>query len=138
MDIYEYRGRNRRGELMRGTVESASPQAVASWLIDTEIFPVTIKPQAPAFQQPEWFTRLSGQENVTPVDLLLFTRQMGNMVRAGLRMMDAIEGIQKTTASKPLARVLMGVREDLDRGTVLSAAFARHPIVFDEYYVNMI
>jgi MSHA biogenesis protein MshG len=63
---------------------------------------------------------------------------MANMVRAGLQMMDAIEGIQKTTGSKPLAKVLMAVREDLDRGTVLSAAFARHPKVFDEYYVNMI
>jgi MSHA biogenesis protein MshG len=138
MDIYEYQGRNRRGETMRGTVESASPQAVATWLMDTDIFPVSIKVQAAGMQQPQWLARLSGQEKVSKIDLLLFTRQMANMVRAGLQMMDAIEGIQKTTASKALAKVLNAVREDLDRGVVLSGALARHSKVFDEYYVNMV
>ncbi|ROZ68598.1 type II secretion system F family protein [Ramlibacter sp. WS9] len=138
MEIFEYSGRNRRGESMRGTVESASAQAVATWLMDTDIFPVSIKAQAPAFKQPAWFTRISGQEKVAPIDLLLFTRQMANMVRAGLQMMDAIDGIQRTTASKPLAKVLRSVRDDLDRGIVLSGAFARQPEVFDDYYVSMV
>src|SRR5688572_4874955 len=101
MNVYEYLGRNRRGETMRGTIESVSPQAVAAWLMEAEIFPVSIRTQVAAFQPPKWFTRMSGQDKVSPLDLLLFTRQMANMVRAGLQMMDAIEGIQKTTASKP-------------------------------------
>ena len=138
MEVYEYLGRNRRGETMKGTVESASPQAVAVWLMDTDIFPISIKPQAAGFEQPKWFSKWSGQEKVSQVDLLVFTRQMANMVRAGLQMLDAIEGIQKTTASKPLAKVLQAVREDLDHGVVLSGAFARHPTVFDDYYVNMV
>ena len=138
MNVYEYLGRNRHGETMRGTVESASPQAVAAWLMDTEIFPVSIKVSGTGFQQPAWFSKFSGQDTVSAIDLLLFTRQMANMVRAGLQMMDAIEGIQKTTASKALARVLNAVREDLDRGIVLSGAFSRHAEVFDEYYVNMV
>lgn len=63
---------------------------------------------------------------------------MANMVKAGLQIIEAIEGIQKSTASKKLARVLNAVREDLDRGATLSVGFARHPTVFDEYYVNMV
>jgi MSHA biogenesis protein MshG len=138
MNIYEYLGRNRRGETMRGTVESASPQAVATWLMESEIFPISIKTQGTGFQPPKWFTKFLGQDKVRPLDLLLFTRQMANMVRAGMQMMDAIEGIQKTTASKPLAKVLQAVREDLDRGIVLSGSLARHRSVFDDYYVNMV
>lgn len=138
MNIYEYQGRNRRGETMRGTVESVSPQAVATWMMESEIFPISIKTQGQGFQPPKWVTRFTGQDKVSALDLLLFTRQMANMVRAGLQMMDAIEGIQKTTASKPLARVLQSVREDLDRGIVLSGAMARHSTVFDDYYVNMV
>jgi len=138
MNIYEYLGRNRRGETMRGTVESASPQAVATWMMESEIFPISIKTQAAGFQPPKWFTRWTGQDKVSALDLLLFTRQMANMVRAGMQMMDAIEGIQKTTASKPLAKVLQAVRDDLDRGIVLSGSLARHSSVFDDYYVNMV
>ena len=138
MEFYDYVGRNRRGEVMRGAVESPSTQAVAAWLMKSDIFPVTIALQTPGFEQPPWLIRLRGGDKVSPVDLLLFTRQMANMVRAGLQMMDAIEGIQNTTASKPLAKILRAVRDDLDRGTLLSGAFARHPQVFDEYYVSMI
>ncbi len=138
MDIYEYQGRNRHGETMNGTVESASPQAVAAWLMEAEIFPISIKVKSPGMSTPDWVNKLVGQDKVSALDLLLFTRQMANMVRAGLQMMDAIDGIQKTTASKALSKVLNSVREDLDRGTVLSTAFARHPEVFDDYYVNMV
>jgi MSHA biogenesis protein MshG len=138
MNIYEYLGRNHRGETMRGTVESVSPQAVATWLMESEIFPISIKTQAAGFQAPKWLTKFTGQDKVRPLDLLLFTRQMANMVRAGMQMMDAIEGIQKTTASKPLAKVLQAVRDDLDRGIVLSGTLARHPSVFDDYYTNMV
>jgi MSHA biogenesis protein MshG len=138
MEIFEYQGRNSRGEIMRGSMESTSAQAVANWLMGTDIYPVSIKPQAKPAEQPEWFRRLSGQDKVSPVQLVVFTRQMANMVRAGLQMMDAIDGIQKTTETPGLARVLRAVQEDLDRGILLSGAMARHPNVFDEYYVNMI
>lgn len=139
MEVYEYVGRNRRGESIRGTVESASSQAVASWLMESEIFPVNIRlQQALRTERPEWLVKLFGEEKVSAVDLLLFTRQMANMMRAGMQVMDAVEGIQRTTPSQALAKVLAQVRSDLDRGVLLSTAFARHQNVFDEYYTNMV
>jgi MSHA biogenesis protein MshG len=137
MEVFEYVGRNRRGEAMRGTVESSSPQAVATWLMETDIFPVTIKPQQRA-EKPKWLSKLMGDDKVSATDLLMFTRQMANMVRSGMRVLDAVDGIRTSTPSRALAVVLRGVRDDMDRGTSLSAAFGRHPAVFDEYYVNMI
>ena len=68
----------------------------------------------------------------------MLTRQMANMVRAGMPLLTAIEGIQRSTSSKPLAKALLAVRADMDRGMELSAAFARHPKIFDTFYVNMI
>ena len=138
MDTYLYKGRNKRGEVLQGSIESPSPQAVAQWLMDTDIFPIAITAQTTERKDPEWFTRLMGEGTVSQVDLLLFTRQMGNMVRAGMPMMESIEGIQKSTGSKALAKILQAVREDLDKGTELSTAFSRHPKVFNEYYVSMV
>lgn len=138
MDTYHYKGRNKRGEVLYGTIESPSPQAVARWLIETEIFPIAITAQSPERKDPEWFTRMMGEGAVSQVELLMFTRQMGNMVRAGMPMMEAIEGIQKSTGNKALAKILQAVREDLDKGTQLSTAFSNHPKAFDEYYVSMV
>jgi len=138
MDTYLYKGRNKRGEVLQGSIESPSPQAVAQWLTDTGIFPIAITAQTPERTDPEWFTRLMGEGKVSQVDLLLFTRQMGNLVRAGMPMMESIEGIQKSTGCKPLVKILQSVREDLDKGSVLSTALSHHPKVFDDYYVNMV
>ena len=138
MQIFLYEGRNKLGEKMQGRIESASPQAVARWLMDSEIVPTRIRPMPQPAAQPEWFTNLTGENKVSMLELQMLTRQMANMVRAGMPLMTAIEGIQRSTSSKGLAKALQTVRADLDRGTDLSTAFAKHTKIFDSFYVNMI
>jgi MSHA biogenesis protein MshG len=138
MQTYLYEGRNKLGEKMQGRIESANPQAVARWLMDSEISPTRIRPLPKPAEQPEWFTNLTGENKVPVLELQLLTRQLANMVRAGMPLLLAIEGIQRSTTNKALAKVLLAVRDDLDRGMDLSAAFARHPKVFDGFYVNMV
>jgi len=138
MQTYLYEGRNKFGERMNGRIESANPQAVAKWLMESEISPIKIRELPKPAEQPEWFTNLTGENKVPILELQLLTRQMANMVRAGMPLLLAIEGIQRSTANKALAKALLAVRSDLDRGSELSAAFARHPKIFDDFYVNMI
>lgn len=138
MQTFLYEGRNKMGEKMRGRIESANPQAVARWLIDSDIAPTKIWPLPAPAEQPEWFMRLSGQNKVPILELQILTRQLANMVRAGMPLLTAIEGIQRTTANKPLAKALLAVRNDLDRGSELSTALARHPHIFDDFYINMV
>jgi len=138
MQTYLYEGRNKLGERMNGRIESANPQAVAKWLMESDIAPTRIRELPKPAEQPEWFTNLTGENKVPILELQLLTRQMANMVRAGMPLLLAIEGIQRSTANKALAKALLAVRADLDRGSDLSTAFARHPKIFDEFYVNMI
>ena len=138
MQSYVYEGRNKFGEKMRGQIESSSAQAVASWLMESEIAPIAIREVPRPAEQPQWLSDLTGEDRVPPLELQLLTRQLGNMVRAGIPLLTAIDGIQRSTACKPLARALRGVRADLDRGSELSAALGRHPKIFSEFYVNMV
>ncbi len=138
MDTYQYKGRNKRGEVMQGAIESPSPQAVAAWMIAADISPLAIKLQPSLKEQPQWLRALQGERSLTLVDLLLFTRQMGTMVKSGVPMLQALESIQKSTTNKRLIEVLQAIRADLDRGVELSGAMARHPKFFGDYYVNMV
>ena len=117
MQTYLYEGRNKFGERMNGRIESANPQAVAKWLMETEISPITIRELPKPAEQPEWFTNLTGENKVPILELQLLTRQMANMVRAGMPLLLAIEGIQRSTTNKALAKALLAVRADLDRGS---------------------
>jgi hypothetical protein len=107
MQTYLYEGRNRLGERMKGRIESANPQAVRKWLMESDIAPTKIRELPKPAQQPEWFTNLTGENKVSLLELQLLTRQMANMVRAGMPLMLAIEGIQRSTASKALAKALL-------------------------------
>jgi MSHA biogenesis protein MshG len=138
MQIYRYKGRNQLGEVMLGEIESPNTQAVATWLSDSGIYPISIRPKPVPKESPPWLAKLLGEDQVKAGDLLLFTRQMGTMGRSGLPLMQSIAGLQKTTPSKGLAKVLRQVRLDLDAGSELSTALSRHPEVFSEYYVSMI
>ena len=138
MQIYLYEGRNKLGERMKGRIESTNPQAVARWMMDSEIAPVRIRPLPKPVESPQWLAELTGENKVPILELQLLTRQLANMVRAGMPLLSAIEGIHRTTSNKALAKALNAVRNDLDRGLELSTAFARHPHIFDEFYVNMV
>jgi MSHA biogenesis protein MshG len=136
MQVFDYSGRNARGEVMRGQVESPNPQAVAAWMMSAGITPITIESLAED-KRPEWL-RTFTEAKLTDVDLMLFTRQMGTMVKSGVPMMQSLSAIQKSTGKPRLVRLLQALRDDLDKGNELSMAIARHPTFFNEYYVNMI
>jgi len=138
MQVYLYEGRNRFGEKMRGQIESANSQAVAKWLLESDIAPTKIRELAKPAEQPEWFLNLTGENKVPMLELQLLTRQLGNMVKAGMPLLLAIEGLQRSSVNKALSKALLAIRTDLDRGAELSAAFARHPHIFDDFYVNMV
>jgi MSHA biogenesis protein MshG len=138
MQMYRYKGRNQLGEVLRGEIESPNTQAVAKWLHDSGIYPISIRLKPAPKESPPWLAKLLGEDEVKLGDLLLFTRQMATMSKSGLPLMESITGLQKTTPSKGLAKVLRQVRLDLDAGAELSTAFARHPAVFNDYYVSMI
>src|SRR5436309_9378957 len=119
MQTYLYEGRNKLGERMHGRIDSANPQAVAKWLLESDISPTKIRELPKPAPQPEWFTNLTGENRVSMLELQLLTRQMANMVRAGMPLMLASECIQDATASTALAEARLAVRAGLDRGSVL-------------------
>lgn len=136
MPVFDYSGRNARGEVMQGQIESQNPQAVASWMMSAGITPITIKRLAES-TRPDWLRKLN-ERALTDVDLLLFTRQIGTMVKAGVPMMQALAAIQKSTRKPRLVRLLQAMCDDLDKGLELSSSIAHHPEFFNEYYVNMV
>jgi MSHA biogenesis protein MshG len=138
VQTFRYKGRNALGDVLSGEIDAASAQAVAKWMHDTGVFPIAISPKPPVKETPPWLARLIGEDQVRPQDLLLFTRQMGSMGRSGLPLLQAIEGLSRSSPSKALAAVLRQVRQDLDKGLEFSAALARHPKVFDDYYISMV
>src|SRR5256714_4284433 len=60
------------------------------------------------------------------------------MIDAGLPLVQCLEILAQQQESKYFAMVLTQTRQDVEEGSTLAAAMARHPKIFDQLFVNMI
>jgi type IV pilus assembly protein PilC len=66
------------------------------------------------------------------------TRQMATMISAGLSLLRTLDILAEQTVSKPLKATLVAVAEDVETGSSLSDAFARHPETFPPLMVSLV
>jgi MSHA biogenesis protein MshG len=142
MPVFAYTGRNLRGELIKGSMEGADSGAVADQLLNTGVTPVDIRQNpagAPAVAAVSGVLskRFFGQP-VTLVDLMLFSRQMYTLLKAGVPIMRALAGLEESMVNPSLKSVVADLRKSLDSGRELSAAMRRHPEVFSSFYVGLV
>ncbi len=71
-------------------------------------------------------------------DILHFTSQLAVMVRAGISLQDALEGIGEQCDNEKFRAVLHDLRIRIEEGNSFSQALAEHPQVFTNLYVNMV
>ena len=111
---------------------SNSSQALAAVLRREQIAPISIQEKkAGGFS-------LSFRKKVSQSEVAIFTRQFSVMLDAGLPLIQALDAIAQQHPNKEFKAVLEQIRNDVEAGTTLSAAMARHPKVFDSLYTNMI
>lgn len=140
MARFSYRGRDLQGEAVVGEQEAGDADQLAGWLQARQITPVSITPlvvneEGAASRQVgeiSWLQRVSLEE------LILFSRQMHSLSKAGVPIIRAIRGLASSSRNLLLARTLGCLADDLEKGLTLSASLARHPRVFSRLYVSLI
>lgn len=138
MPMFRYIGRNIRGERVEGRLEAAAPDKLADQLAGLGIIPITIRPEE---AQPALGLKLRahlGSSRIKTVDLIFFSRQMYTMLRAGVPIMQAMDGLLTSTSNGALIDVIRKIRDGLASGLDLSAALRAHPDVFSRLYLSMV
>jgi MSHA biogenesis protein MshG len=136
--FFSYKGRDGRGEPVQGVLEGADSGAVAGQLFGLGIIPLEIKPSVPPRSDSGGFSLGFGRKKVSHTEVMLFSRQMFTLLKAGVPIMGALKGLQDSTENPRFAGVVGDLRESLDTGRELSASLARHPEVFNPFYVAMV
>ena len=138
MAIFAYRGRNAQGVLIEGNLEAANAGAAAARLSGDGVIPLAIvEQQKQAASGSGSFDQLFKHKVDLP-DLIMFSRQMYSLSRAGVPILRAFLSLADSATNPELGRILRVVSDDLASGQNLATAMAKHETVFSPFYVSMV
>ncbi len=136
MPSFKYKARSESGKSVSGTLEASSREMVMSHLDEMGYTPISVSREAAGAKEGGGlFARF---EKVKDKDLVMMTRQLHSLIRAGIPILTALTILEKQTESLPLKKVLSSVAELISGGASLSEALGRFPRVFSDLYVNTI
>lgn len=132
MPRFAYTAIDASGTLVEGISKADTIAAARALLLAQELFPTKLAEKRGMLQFE------ITKEKVKKKELMHFTRQLAVFVRAGIPITSALETIGDETQDTALRRAVTAMIEELRNGGTLSAAAARHPQVFPNYYVGIL
>ena len=131
---YKYTARDpATGGVVKATVEAESEQAAAKLIHKEGLVPIDINlAEGGATGIRARFNRVKVKDKV------LFSRQLSTLINAGLPLVQSLRSVSEQTTSKPLKVVLSKVIADVESGSTLADAMAKHPQTFNQVYISLI
>ncbi|MFZ1624682.1 MAG: type II secretion system F family protein [Gammaproteobacteria bacterium] len=126
---FKWEGTDNRGQKVRGKTMAASEAAVRAVLRKQGVVPVRIRKESTLFK---------GGGKVTPGDIAIFSRQIATMLAAGIPLVQAFDIVGAGHDNPAMQKLILSVRADLESGTALAEALGRHPLYFDDLFVNLV
>ncbi len=124
-----WEGTDNRGNKVKGRKVAASEAAVRALLRKEGVVPVKIRKQSALFQK---------RGKVTAGDIALFSRQLATMLQAGIPLVQAFDIVGAGHDNPAVQKLILGIKADLESGTALAEALAKHPLYFDDLFVNLV
>jgi type IV pilus assembly protein PilC len=125
--VFEWEGKDKNGKVVRGEIRSGGEAAVNASLRRQGILVTKVRKR-----------RMSGGRSIKQKDIAVFTRQLATMMKAGVPLLQAFDIVARGSTNARMTRLLNEIRQDVETGTSLSAAFRKHPMYFNALYCNLV
>lgn len=142
MPYFTYVARNPQGKLVTGRTEAPTQAVVVKILKDQGLTPTSIdvgaggRTAAPAKGRARKQKLKRGKTKIE--DLVLISRQLATMIRAGLPLIEVLNILGEQVERLTLKNVLRQVEKDVQGGSSFYEALARHPRVFNQFFLSMV
>ncbi|TDJ48072.1 MAG: type II secretion system F family protein [Gammaproteobacteria bacterium] len=126
---FTWEGTDSRGKRVKGKTIAASEAAVRAELRRQGVVPVRVRKQTVLFQK---------RGKVLPADIAIFSRQLATMLGAGIPLVQAFDIVGKGHENPAMQKLIFAVKADVEGGNALAEALAKHPLYFDDLFVNLV
>lgn len=134
--LFTYKAKSKEGDLVNGLMEAVDRFALARDLRAGGNVPLSIREKKTlSFDVDAIFGNFFGRVKVG--ELIILTKNLGGMIKAGLSLSRAISVLEKQTKNKALNKILVSVSNNINAGDTLSTALAKFPNVFSKLFISM-
>ena len=134
---FDYKVRDKSGDLVEGQLDGDSMALVVRRLREMGYMPISVTPKSAVNLKTEIkIPGLSGRIKLR--EIAVMTRQLSTMVDSGLSVVRSLGILSSQMDNPELARILTEVRLDLEHGSSLSLACAKHPKAFSKLYCTLL
>ena len=133
MATFAYVGRSKSGAVKKGELVAKSRDEAVDQLRKQSVVVTSLEEKA----AKEGFSLKFGS-GVSEKDLVVFTRQFGTMINAGLPLIQCLEILSTQSENAALRKSVGEIKVHVEGGSTFSDALRRHPKIFDDLYINMV
>jgi type IV pilus assembly protein PilC len=125
-----WEGTDRKGKKVKGKSMAADEAAVRADLRRQGVVPSRIRKQSRGL--------FAGSGKITPADIAVFMRQLATMIAAGIPLVQAFEIVGTGHDNPAMQKLILAVKADVEGGSSLREALAKHPLYFDDLVLNLV
>ncbi len=125
-----WEGTDRNGTKGKGKSLANDEASVRADLRRQGVVPTRIRKQRKAL--------FSGSAKITTGDIAIFSRQLATMLAAGIPLVQAFDIVGNGHENAAMQKLILAVKADVEGGSALAEALAKHPLYFDDLFVNLV
>jgi type IV pilus assembly protein PilC len=125
-----WEGTDRNGKKIKGKSLASDEAQVRAELRRQGVLPTRIKKQSKGL--------FAGGGKILTADIAIFSRQLATMLAAGIPLVQAFEIVGSGHENAAMQKLILTIKGDVEGGSSLAEALAKHPLYFDDLFVNLV
>lgn len=130
MEIFQWSGKDARGNLQKGEMTGANVTAIKAQLRKQGIRADKVNKKSKGL--------FGGKKTIKPMDIAIFTRQLATMMKAGIPLVQSFEIVGEGLDNPSMRELVFAIRDDVASGTNFADSIRKHPMQFDDLFCNLI
>ncbi|HUW28579.1 MAG TPA: type II secretion system F family protein [Sulfuriferula sp.] len=125
---FVWEGVDKKGKKVKGEMNAGGEAVVNATLRRQGITVTKVKKQS----------SFGRSKKITEKDVALFTRQLATMMKSGVPLLQSFDIVSRGHANPAVQKLLIDIKSNIETGSSMSQAFAKHPLYFDQLYINLV
>jgi general secretion pathway protein F len=138
MPVFEYRGLDKNGRNVRGSVDADNQRSAKARLKKDGIFVTDLKDRTRANRDRSKGKKAPTQKGVSVSDLSMMTRQLATLLKANIPLVDALAAVSEQVENPYLGQTMAEIKNAVNEGGALHKALQKYPKIFDKIYVSLV